>query len=543
MSSTSSSVLPLPTSTSLPMQREPHHDNPVVSFIIGLAIITMASILNAGGLNLTKLDHVRTMSLAKHSRKKEWQRPLWVIGMLLYIVSQLIGSSLALEYMRAEYVAPLGSSSLIFNFMFASALIGTPVTRTDIYGTATVILGVIGIVAFGSINSGLSTSTDLEHLAHLWGRSGWIVYFIISTVLIALTYLGAGILDRVLAARAEFEASPFGGSTPGSRGASTSWWGKTKERYNNVEIRVRERMENWMAAKSDKTVAWTLAIGWACCGGAMAGGCLVFAKACVKLISGSLSHTNTGNQFIHPAAIITFLLLAVTAIFQIICLNRGLRVYDSTLVVPVFYGIYTASGFLNSLIFNNEVDSYKSWTLFLIALSILVLILGVVLLTNKKPEPRPTPGAAGSAQLGPVSATRQRSSNRVVGNSKVHDEEAGEGGGGLEDGDSEGGSLVKKAVGDDDVVWQIGDDVEDDSDDDVDGKDGKGAVAGEGSGGSVRKIEGEEGQRLISDDGEEDDHDHDHELTTHSTRHPTTAHRGPVVDDDEFGDWEEARAR
>ena len=48
-------------------------------------------------------------------------------------LSQLIGSTLALEYIRAEYVAPLGSSSLIFNFLFASLLIGTPVTNTDIY--------------------------------------------------------------------------------------------------------------------------------------------------------------------------------------------------------------------------------------------------------------------------------------------------------------------------------------------------------------------------------------------------------------------------
>ena len=37
----------------------PHHDNPVVAFIIGLAIVLLASILNAAGLNLTKLDHVR----------------------------------------------------------------------------------------------------------------------------------------------------------------------------------------------------------------------------------------------------------------------------------------------------------------------------------------------------------------------------------------------------------------------------------------------------------------------------------------------------
>ena len=69
----------------------------------------------------------------------------------------------------------------------------------------------------------------------------------------------------------------------------------------------------------------------------------------VQLISGSLSHENTGNQFGHASSIFTFIFLAVTAVFQIICLNRGLKVYDSTLVVPVFYGVYTAAGFLDSL--------------------------------------------------------------------------------------------------------------------------------------------------------------------------------------------------
>ena len=35
-----------------------HHVGSVVAFIIGLAIVILASILNAAGLNLTKLDHV-----------------------------------------------------------------------------------------------------------------------------------------------------------------------------------------------------------------------------------------------------------------------------------------------------------------------------------------------------------------------------------------------------------------------------------------------------------------------------------------------------
>lgn len=37
-------------------------------------------------------------------------------------------------------------------------------------------------------------------------------------------------------------------------------------------------------------------------------------------------------------------------------------------------------------IFNNSVDAYASWTLFLIFVSILILISGVVLLTHKKPD-------------------------------------------------------------------------------------------------------------------------------------------------------------
>ena len=72
----------------------------------------------------------------------------------------------------------------------------------------------------------------------------------------------------------------------------------------------------------------------------------------VKLLSGSLSHENPGNQFGRPAAIFTIILLVITAVLQIICLNRGLKVYDSTLVVPVFYGVYTAFGLVCFLSFD-----------------------------------------------------------------------------------------------------------------------------------------------------------------------------------------------
>ncbi|KAF7984216.1 hypothetical protein HWV62_16012 [Athelia sp. TMB] len=439
-----------------------HHVSGVVAFIIGLAIILLASVLNAAGLNLTKLDHVRTSAIPKAARRRDWLRPLWLLGMLLYILSQLIGSTLALEYMRAEYVAPLGSSSLVFNFLFARFLVGTPVTSTDIWGTIVVVLGVIGIVAFGAINSGLSTETDVVHLTYLWRRGGWLAFFFAMSFALGLLLLFTTSLDAVLAARADLASAPFAGMNA-RRGPAQGEGvlAKARDTWERVQGWVKEKLEQWTAPKDDKTIAWTLGIGWACCGGGLAGGCLVFAKATVQLISGSLSHENPGNQFGHAAPIFSIILLATTAVLQIICLNRGLKVYDSTLVVPVFYGVYTATGFLNSLIFNDEVDAYKSWVLFLIFASIVVLISGVVLLTHKKPEPAAASG--GASRPGRVKRHKSKASDARA---LVHEED----GYGEDEYEGEGESVALHprdgAKGDaDDELWAVGDD-EDDEDDD-----------------------------------------------------------------------------
>ncbi|KIJ39500.1 hypothetical protein M422DRAFT_68829 [Sphaerobolus stellatus SS14] len=446
--SPTSDSLPSP-SPSLPIvpsnddPTSPHSLHPVVAFIIGLSIILGASLMNAGGLNITKLDHSRQASIPKSARRRDWLRPLWLLGMLLYILSQLVGSTLALEFMRAEYVAPLGSTSLIFNFLFANLLIGTPVTSTDIYGTVIIVFGVIGIVLFGSINSGLWNDMDIVRLATLWSRAGWVVFFLTMSLALVILYVCTSQLEAVLSARADLSAVPFSAASQLS-GKPTTFRAKAFYYYKSFLVWVREWIEHWTAAKTDKEIAWTLGIGWACCGGGLAGGCLVFAKSCVKLISGSLSHQNTGNQFAHPAAIFTFLLLGLTAVFQIICLNRGLRVYDSTLVVPVFYGVYTASGFLNSLIFNDEVDSYQSWTLFLIFVSITVLIGGVVLLTHEKPE-----------QAAKKPGTQLVSLSRRIRKAKKDRGENGANG----DNDEEANLHEREpGVVEEETLWQVGDD-------------------------------------------------------------------------------------
>lgn len=106
-------------------------------------------------------------------------------------------------------------------------------------------------------------------------------------------------LDFVLASRTDLAAVPFSAARPlqpsglpppnSSFAASkrrTSFIGRligivsgVKSTWDTLINWVTDRLELWVAPKDDKQIAWTLGIGWACCGGGLAGGCLVFAKA------------------------------------------------------------------------------------------------------------------------------------------------------------------------------------------------------------------------------------------------------------------------
>ncbi len=95
-------------------------------------------------------------------------------------------------------------------------------------------------------------------------------------------------LDGLLAARSEISSVPFDGMGGGASQATVQhgrpnkvvrFFVTLKMGWDKVMIWVTQLLEHWTAAKDDMTIAWTLGIGWACCGGGLAGGCLVFAKA------------------------------------------------------------------------------------------------------------------------------------------------------------------------------------------------------------------------------------------------------------------------
>ncbi|KAJ9105016.1 hypothetical protein QFC20_004457 [Naganishia adeliensis] len=458
---------------------------------------------------------MRAQALPKHSRPSDWQRPTWLLGMLAYIASQIFGSTLSLKYLRSDWVAPLGSTSLVFNFIFAKILVGIEVTKEDVRGTALIVLGVLCILIFSSINHGLDAVITVERLSEMWSRGNWLAWFFFITFSTFFTYEITHLLALLLKSRESL--SPTGEFDPSlppatgggrSRAASQNPGGQGLSRASGRGggASGAQRWRGYWMGRSGWEFGWGVF-------GVYKGG------------------------FAHFAPIVTVILVAVTAILQIICLNKGLKTADSTLVVPLFYAGYTVLGFVNSLIFMNETDQYETWALVAIFLSIGVLVAGVVLLSLKKTDPEDAPGhtvsatnPANSMRLNPLQASANMRSMGASSSCRGNARWA----------NSRSTSYQNDGDEENQVVWEVGS-ISDESDVEKDGKEPHGRGVG-----GVRDVYGERGGLLHRDDDEEGKPAADKVEGYETVRSPSVGspdrRRKPGNDeDDPFGDFEEAR--
>ncbi|CAG8523087.1 11139_t:CDS:2, partial [Scutellospora calospora] len=255
----------------------------IINFAVGVLVSIGASIMDAAGINLLKLDHVKNSSKPIQDQRNDCGRPLWHAGLYCYILSQVFGSTIALNFLQPQWVAPLGSVSLIFNFIFARVLVGTKITKQDLWGTLVIVISVIWVVGFGGINQ--------------------------------------------------------------------------QNNGSGIEI---SRLQNWVGM----TMAGV--------GGLLASQTLLLAKSGVKLVSSSISEHE--SQFTDKLSWFILLFLMFTAIFQVFCLNTALKLLDTVLVVPMFYGFYTTMGLVNTMIYLDELSEYPAWALCLIAVGIAALV-------------------------------------------------------------------------------------------------------------------------------------------------------------------------
>ncbi|KAG0039455.1 hypothetical protein BGZ82_008193 [Podila clonocystis] len=355
-----------------------------LDFVIGFVVSLLASIMNAAGLNLLKLDHVRNSSLSPERQRNECGRPMWHVGLYLYVASQLAGSTIALNFLKTQWVAPLGSIALIFNFVFAKILVGTQITKQDVYGTFVVMASVIWIVVFGGMNSAgdLEERLTLQDLKELMSRVLFVIYFsILNAIVFGFLALG------VYAYWAISLDDESGQLRKRMKTKLTKLLGTN--RFARASGLTLEGDEGLVAEARDLRLRKVVAMIMSACGGLLASQTLLLAKSGVKLITSTLAGQ---NQFTDNLSYFILFVLVFTAVLQVYCLNTALKLYDSVLVVPTFYGFYTAFGLINSTIYLDQLGSYEPWVLLLVIVGIGALIYGVKMLSAPKPEQNTSTG-------------------------------------------------------------------------------------------------------------------------------------------------------
>ena len=63
--------------------------------------------MDALGLNILKVDHVKESKRSQDQQRGDCGRPLWHLGLYTYIASQLIGSTIALSKVHDVLLFPL----------------------------------------------------------------------------------------------------------------------------------------------------------------------------------------------------------------------------------------------------------------------------------------------------------------------------------------------------------------------------------------------------------------------------------------------------
>ncbi|KNZ60075.1 hypothetical protein VP01_1613g2 [Puccinia sorghi] len=293
--------------------------------------------------------------------------------------------------MRSEYVAPLGSTSLIFNFLFARWLLGTKITMLDAVGTLVVILGVVGVIGFGNIRqAGIDEEANmsLSTLQALWARPAWILHLILLETITSLILWLANIGYEIIEEKRSFETSRVSRDEEDTDVEMVLRRGGGRKSHSGILARTihllspllssQQKLRAWLKNSIER---WSMTrVSWQAKHSS-----LQRATSNWSLMDSTIIKANQRISLIHSPS------SSSSSSYSPVSCKFGLKVYDSTLIVPVLFATYTGSGFINSLIYLHELPHYRTTVLLMIWLCMAVLVIGVCMLSAKRVEgPGPT---------------------------------------------------------------------------------------------------------------------------------------------------------
>ncbi|KAI1811079.1 hypothetical protein GGS20DRAFT_137390 [Poronia punctata] len=322
--------------------------SPAGTLAIGIIVGLMSTSVQSLGLTLQRKSHILEDEKGPHEiQRPPYRRRRWQLGMGMFVVSNVLGSSIQISTLPLPVLSTLQAAGLVFNSICATLILGEPFTRWSFWGTALVSGGAAMIAVFGAIPS---PAHSLRELLELLGRWQFILWMSLQAVIVLAMAVSVDLLNR----------------------------------FKNLSQSPKFRLARGLT--------------YGCISGILSAHSLLFAKSAVELVLRTISDGD--NQFVHWESWMLVLGLIILALSQLYYLHRGLKLVSTSVLYPLVFCIYNIIAILDGLIYFRQTDLISPLHGGLIAVGTAILLSGVLALSWRLNDEQHRP-AVGQSTLTP----------------------------------------------------------------------------------------------------------------------------------------------
>lgn len=318
--------------------------SPEGSIAIGIFVGLLSTSVQSIGLTLQRKSHILEDEKAPNLvRRPPHRRRRWQLGMGMFIVSNLLGSTIQITTLPLPVLSTLQASGLVFNSICATLILGEPFTRWSLGGTILVCAGAVLIAIFGAIPE---PAHNLDQLLLLLRRQPFILWMVGQGLLVAIILVAASSLSRF-----SISSSP--------------------------KIRLLR------------------GLAFGCISGILSAHSLLVAKVAVELLVRTIvDHKNQFDRWQSWTILLSLVTLALTQLYFLHC---GLKLVSTSVLYPLVFCIYNIIAILDGLIYFHQTSLLTPLAASLIALGTAILLSGVLALSWRLNDEQSQPAVTSSA--------------------------------------------------------------------------------------------------------------------------------------------------
>ncbi|KAI1614055.1 hypothetical protein EDD37DRAFT_634895 [Exophiala viscosa] len=351
--------------------------SPEGSIAIGIIVGLLSTSIQSLGLTLQRKSHlIEDAKGDGEARTPPYKRRKWQLGMFMFVMANLIGSTIQITTLPLPVLSTLQASGLVFNTAFATLLLGEPFTHYSLVGTILTCGGAALIATFGAIGE---PAHNLRQLLELLGQRDFIIWMVGTMVVVIATILFAHVL-KMWSSHKHITQSLAKHERPRST-SSSSRHSLTLSRSFTAQLpqAMKVRLHRLRLVRG---------LSYALISGILSAHSLLVAKSAVELLVRTIvDHKNQFNRFQSWLILVALLFFALTQLYY---LHLGLRLCSTSVLYPFVFCIYNIIAILDGLIYFQQGSRLSALHAGLVALGTVILLLGVLALSWRLDDTTPS---------------------------------------------------------------------------------------------------------------------------------------------------------